>query len=88
MKEKKLRFKEIIDALPKLNTRILSQRLTEMEQEGLIVRSVTQTKPITISYEISRKGLALQEVFEHYADWVKTWGIATRCRKCYSTPLP
>ncbi|MDD4628146.1 MAG: helix-turn-helix domain-containing protein [Candidatus Peribacteraceae bacterium] len=88
MKGKKLRFKEIIDSLPKLNTRILSQRLTELEQEGLIERSVTQTRPITISYEITRKGLALQKVFEHYADWAKTWGISTRCRKCYACPMP
>jgi len=84
MKGRKLRFSEIIDSLPKLNSRILSRRLSELEQEGLIVRTVTQTKPIMISYEITKKGMALQDVFEHYADWVKTWGIASTCKKCYA----
>jgi len=87
MKGKKLRFSEIIELLPKLNSRILSQRLSELEQEGLIVRTVSQMKPIMISYEITRKGMALQEVFEHYADWAKTWGIKTVCKKCYSSPF-
>lgn len=86
MKGKRLRFSEIIESLPKLNSRILSRRLGELEQEGLIVRTVSQTKPTMISYEITKKGMALQEVFEYYADWAKTWGIATSCKKCYAVP--
>ncbi len=86
MQGEKLRFSQIIHSLPKLNTRILSRRLSELAQEGLIVRTVTQTKPTTISYEITKKGKALQDVVEHYADWVKKWGIASTCKKCYAVP--
>lgn len=86
MQGEKLRFSEIIHSLPKLNTRILSQRLSELEQEGLIVRTVTQTKPTTIFYQITNKGMALQQVVGHYADWVKKWGIASPCKKCYAIP--
>ncbi|MDO8469340.1 MAG: helix-turn-helix domain-containing protein [Candidatus Peribacter sp.] len=86
MQGEKLRFSQVIQSLPKLNTRILSRRLSELEQEGLIVRTVTQTKPTAISYQITNKGKALQHVVERYADWVKAWGIASICKKCYAVP--
>jgi DNA-binding HxlR family transcriptional regulator len=86
MKEKKLRFSEIISALPKLNSRILSRRLSELEQEGLIVRTVTQTKPLMISYAITKRGMALQDVLERYMDWVRAWKITPVCKKCYAIP--
>lgn len=63
-----------MEALPELNTRILSERLTEFEKEGLITRSVKHTKPITISYEITKKGMALQSVFDSFVVWCKKWG--------------
>ncbi|ALM10144.1 MAG TPA: transcriptional regulator [Candidatus Peribacter riflensis] len=87
-KGKKLRFSEIIEELPTINSRILSQRLTELEREGLIVRTVAQAKPITISYVITEKGMALQDIFEHYAVWVRTWGIASVCQNCYVLNRP
>jgi DNA-binding HxlR family transcriptional regulator len=74
MEKKTLRFSQILEELPEINTHILSKRLSELEKDGLIVRKVAHTKPIIISYDISSKGQALEAVFDHFAAWAKTGG--------------
>ena len=71
---KKLRFSEIKDALPEINSRILSERLSELEEEKLIKRNITKGKPIVIEYEITEKGADLRSVFRCCCNWGKKWG--------------
>jgi len=71
---KKMRFCEIKESLPEINSRILSERLTELEVEGLIERTVTDGKPICIEYSITNKGADLQTVFSGFCKWGKKWG--------------
>lgn len=72
--KKKLRFSEIKQELPEINSRILSERLSELEEENIIKRVVQDTKPITISYEITDKGADLKQIFECFVKWAKKWG--------------
>ena len=71
--ERSLRFSEILTALPDINSRILSERLSELEAEGLIKRMVEQTKPITITYDITPKGMDLRKIFEGFLEWQERW---------------
>ncbi len=68
-----LRFSSLLEALPKINSRILSQRLSELEKEALISRTVSGKKPITIVYTITEKGMDLRRVFDGFAIWGKKW---------------
>jgi DNA-binding HxlR family transcriptional regulator len=70
---KKMRFCEIKDDLPEINSRILSERLTELEEEGLIDRTVTDDKPTCIEYSITEKGSDLQSVFKGFCKWGQKW---------------
>lgn len=70
---KRLRFGELLEALPDINSRILSERLGELEAEGLISRTVEQAKPITVTYEVTEKGLDLRRVFGCFSQWAKKW---------------
>lgn len=72
--EKRLHFSDILARLPELNSRVLSERLSEFEQEGLINRIVTDSKPISITYVVTDKGMDLQRVFESFEAWGKKWG--------------
>ncbi len=72
--EKKMRFSDLKEALPEINSRMLSERLSELEEEGLIVRNVQQTKPIVIEYEVTEKGMDLKKVFSELCSWCKKWG--------------
>ena len=81
--QKKLRFSEICEALPEINSRILSERLGELEAEGMITREVEDTKPVSSSYVITPKGMDLQKVFDGFVAWGKKWGKENdKCQEC------
>ena len=71
--QKSLRFSEIMQSLPEINSRILSERLSELEEEELIERNVEKTKPITVTYKITEKGMELKKVFGCMMQWAKKW---------------
>lgn len=52
-----LRFNEIRDQLAGISGRTLSQRLKELEEQGLVARTVHDERPVRIEYSLTRKGL-------------------------------
>lgn len=70
---KTMRFSDIKKRLPDINARILSERLSELEEKDLITRKIVESKPITIEYEITEKGMDLKKVFDAFCSWAKKW---------------
>ncbi|MEX1028507.1 MAG: winged helix-turn-helix transcriptional regulator [Paenibacillaceae bacterium] len=68
-----LRFSEIDSALPNLSGKVLSERLKELEIEGLIRRDVYPEMPVRIEYSITDKGRALTPLFEDIGKWATDW---------------
>jgi DNA-binding HxlR family transcriptional regulator len=64
------RFNEIGEAAPGLGTKVLSVRLKDLEQRGLVQRHVESGPPVRVSYELTPKGRAFGEV----AQAVERWG--------------
>jgi DNA-binding HxlR family transcriptional regulator len=48
---------------------MLSQRMKELETEGLVERLVTVESPIRVSYNLTPRGVALRPVLEGIASW-------------------
>ena len=67
------RFATLRDAIPDITDRMLSERLQELEQEGLVERTVVPETPIRVEYALSKKGRALRPAIEAIADWSHTW---------------
>ena len=67
------RFSEILAAVPGLSDRLLSERLKELESEGIIQRSVVPSTPVRIDYSLTEKGYALASVVRAVAEWAETW---------------
>lgn len=76
--QNKMRFSDIKNALPDINSRILSERLSELEDEWFLLRTVENSKPIIISYELTQKSLDLKKVFCSFMDWAKKWGKGSK----------
>ena len=72
-KEKTMRYCNLQEAIPDINSRMLSERLTELEEEGFIERIVKETKPICIEYKITEKGKDLRKIFDCFCQWTKKW---------------
>ena len=70
------RFGEIVEAVPGLHDRLLSERLKELESEGLVARRVYAETPVRVEYELTTKGHDLQRVIGEVQRWADRWGGA------------
>ncbi|XWN33621.1 MAG: helix-turn-helix domain-containing protein [Devosia sp.] len=53
------RFSELLNALPDISQRMLTQTLRKLEREGLVLRTVTPTTPPRVDYELTELGVSL-----------------------------
>jgi DNA-binding HxlR family transcriptional regulator len=67
------RFHTLLEAVPGLSDRMLSERLKELEAEGIVHRIVLPTTPVTIMYQLTEKGRALQGVMDAIGQWATEW---------------
>ena len=67
------RFCNIETSLTNISGRILSERLKDLEQEGIVRRDVYPETPVRIEYSLTEKGLALGPVFEQITVWTTKW---------------
>lgn len=67
------RFGAFREQVPEISDRILSDRLTELEEVGIILRHVHQTKPVLIEYELTEKGQELKQVVDSVQEWAERW---------------
>ena len=67
------RFTDITAAVPGLSDRLLSERLKELEAEGIVTRTVIPATPVRIEYGLTEKGRALSDVMAAISAWAETW---------------
>jgi DNA-binding HxlR family transcriptional regulator len=67
------RFADLRAAIPDITDRMLSERLQELEQEGLLVRTVVPETPIRVEYDLTKKGRALAAAMDAIAAWAEEW---------------
>jgi DNA-binding HxlR family transcriptional regulator len=65
-----LRFGALRDAVGGIGDRMLSLRLRELEQRGLVARRVMDGPPVRVEYELTTTGRGFREV----ADAMRKWG--------------
>lgn len=68
-----VRFKEIREVVPQMSDKMLSERLKELEELGIIERNVYPEIPVRIEYELTSKGNDLRTVIESIQDWGHKW---------------
>lgn len=66
-------FTDIKKYLWWINSKIISERLTELEEKKFIKREIISEKPIKIRYSLSEKWLSLSKELEIINDWVGKW---------------
>ena len=67
------RFADLRAGIADITDRMLSDRLRELEQEGVLERIVTPETPVRIEYALTRKGRALASAFQAIGDWAHKW---------------
>ncbi|MGI5147134.1 winged helix-turn-helix transcriptional regulator [Plantactinospora sp. CA-294935] len=62
-------FREVSRAVGKVSDSVLSDRLAELTEHGLIVRTVREGPPIAVSYQLTERGQALMPALEQISRW-------------------
>ena len=65
----KRRFSDILNDVSGISNKMLSKELKELEINRLISRTVLNTQPITVQYQLTEYGLTLQGIISDLADW-------------------
>ncbi len=69
----RMRYSDLKAAVPEISDRMLSERLKELEAEGLVTRIVTPDTPVRVEYELTEKGRALEGPLSALGEWASTW---------------
>lgn len=65
----KKRFSEFLKSNPQISTKMLSLRLRELLNSGLIKKKVISTIPVKVEYYLTQKGAALNRVLFQLAEF-------------------
>lgn len=67
------RFNQLHDTIPGISDKMLSERLKELEAEGIVKRMVVPTTPVRIEYHLTEMGQALRPVLDGLGSWASQW---------------
>ncbi|MEA2330556.1 MAG: hypothetical protein QOK00_1088 [Thermoleophilaceae bacterium] len=68
-----LRFSEVKVLVPDLSDRLLSERMKELESEGIVERRVIDDVPVRVQYRLTVKGRALEPAVRSLKVWARSW---------------
>jgi len=71
--DRPMRFGELGKAVPGLSDRLLSQRLRELEEEGLVQREVEAGSPVRVTYSLTGMGRELDPAINELRIWARRW---------------
>lgn len=68
----KMRFGELQRELGSISPKTLSQRLKELETEGILQKKVFAEVPLRVEYSLTKKGISLKKIFDTMDKWGQT----------------
>src|SRR5215470_20412840 len=67
------RFNHLLVGIPGISDRVLTERLRELETEGMVDRLVDPGPPVRVSYRLTVRGCALSPVIASVDAWAADW---------------
>lgn len=65
----KRRFSDILNDVDGISNKMLSQELKQLELNKLVKRTVLETQPVTVQYELTKHGKSLQTILNNLIEW-------------------
>jgi DNA-binding HxlR family transcriptional regulator len=66
-------FSQVRHLVPDISDRLLSERLKELEAEGIVERKVLDGAPVRVEYAMTTKGRALEPTVHALKSWANRW---------------
>ncbi len=70
----KRRFSDILNDVHGISNKMLSKELKELEINKLVKRTVLETQPISVQYQLTEYGMTLKTIINDLTEW----GLAHR----------
>src|SRR2546428_11753081 len=67
------RFNQLLAGIPGISDRVLTERLRELETEGIVERLVDPGPPVRVSYRLTSRGRALPPGLAAVAEGAESW---------------
>ena len=67
------RFNDLRRGLPRMSPALLSQRLKELEETGIVARRPVPGEPAVLEYALTDAGRELQPLVESFGKWGQRW---------------
>lgn len=71
LREGERHFAELKAGIPSLSSRVLAQRMRDLEESGLVKRLVSEASPVRVSYILTEKGRDLALILDEIAEWAR-----------------
>jgi DNA-binding HxlR family transcriptional regulator len=68
-----MRYSELSKAIDGISDKVLSESLEDLEEYGLVERTVIDDKPVKVEYSLTEAGEGLEAVMDAVADWADTY---------------
>lgn len=68
-----IRFNELKRLLHGISSTVLSERLRELELEGLIYKKIYPEIPLKVEYSLTVRAKDLEPILHSLANWVNKW---------------
>jgi len=79
-------FAELRRGVGAITDSVLSDRLVELTEVGLVERTVTQTRPPGVRYQLTATGAELLPILHELGSWADTALPVARCRERATQP--
>jgi DNA-binding HxlR family transcriptional regulator len=66
-----MRYSELSRRLAGVSQKMLTQTLRSLERDGLLIRTVIPTVPVTVTYELTDLGLSLHHLMRDVKEWAE-----------------
>jgi DNA-binding HxlR family transcriptional regulator len=83
------RFSAIKDSVKDITPKVLSERLKDLEVEGLVIKRIdTSSFPIKSEYRLTESGEELVDTIKQIKHWALKWKVVNEaclvqdCRRC------
>lgn len=84
-----LRFTELREHIPQVTPKVLSQRLRQLERDGLVTRTYHRQVPPRVEYEATDLARSLTPVYAELERWsLQHADDVEAARRGYDGPLP
>jgi len=67
------RFGELRERVPRISDNLLSERLKQLEADGIVLRSVHRGRPVLIEYSLTASGAGLGKAIDALGEWAERY---------------